>query len=110
MLDIQPVNAAMYFDIVPMRVRGKPREPRDLRNAQPVRGDVHMVQARETPLGRASTVAYLQNQHHDLDQLPRLYDAVIHGMASNGATITGIELVDGAAYAQSWWIRTPGPQ
>lgn len=34
-----------------------------------------------------------------------LYDAQIHTMATLGMTITGTEIIDGVAYAQSWHCR-----
>lgn len=95
----------MHFDIVPMRARGKALPTTELRSAVPIRGDVLMHLEKETPLGRACTVASVLNTSPGPDILPKLYDAQIHSMATLGATITGVEVIDGAAYAQSWWVR-----
>lgn len=39
------------------------------------------------------------------DPLPKLLDATLPGMAETGFVLSGIECIDGCAYAQSWWCR-----
>ena len=39
------------------------------------------------------------------EPLPILLDATLAGMANTGVVLSGIELIDGCAYAQSWWCR-----
>lgn len=41
----------------------------------------------------------------DPDPLPPLLDATLAGMAVTGFVLSGIEYIDGCAYAQSWWCR-----
>ncbi|KPW22039.1 hypothetical protein ALO83_102881 [Pseudomonas cannabina pv. alisalensis] len=38
-------------------------------------------------------------------RLPDLLDVTLATMAPNGFVLSGIEYVDGCAYAQSWWCR-----
>lgn len=95
----------MYFEITPMRVRGRPLSQKELRSAKSIRGDVHLRLEPNTLLGRPSPIAYLHNVPFNEKQDVLLYDAVVTTLASGGGTITGIELIDGVAYAQSWWVR-----
>ncbi|MFJ2320053.1 hypothetical protein [Pseudomonas sp. NPDC087817] len=37
--------------------------------------------------------------------LPKLLDAKLAGIAVTGFVLSGIEFIDGCAYAQSWWCR-----
>ena len=57
-------------------------------------------------LGRASNVARaVVGMPLDPDPLPPLMDATLAGMAVTGFVLSGIEYIDGCAYAQSWWCR-----
>lgn len=38
-------------------------------------------------------------------RLPELLDVTLATMAHNGFVLSGIEYVDGCAYAQAWWCR-----
>ncbi|OOW00006.1 hypothetical protein MF6396_16860 [Pseudomonas sp. MF6396] len=97
----------MHFLIVPMRVRGVPRSQKEIRKTKPIQGDVHLHLDNLAPLGRASNSASILNVHPGKPALPPLYEAVMTGMSTMGATFTGIEFIDGVAYAQSWWVRVP---
>lgn len=97
----------MRFLIVPMRRRGVAIPQKEIRSTVPILGDVHMRLDPFGPMGRTSTVAELHNVTPSPPPLPPLYEAVMTGMSTNGATFTGIEFIDGVAYAQSWWVRLP---
>ena len=57
-------------------------------------------------LGRATNMARIEvGVPLDHDPLPPLLDATLAGMAVTGFVLTGIEYIDGCAYAQSWWCR-----
>lgn len=97
----------MHFLIVPMRVRGAPRSKKEINTAVPIRGDVHLCVDAFSPMGRPSSSASILKIHPGEPLLPPLYEAVMTGMSTMGATFTGIEFIDGVAYAQSWWVRVP---
>ena len=57
-------------------------------------------------LGRSANVGRIDvGMPKDPDPLPRLLDATLAGMAVTGFVLSGIEYIDGCAYAQSWWCR-----
>ncbi|WP_462383331.1 hypothetical protein [Pseudomonas sp. Marseille-QA0892] len=96
----------MYFNIVPMRERGRPRDQKEIRLSKPIRADVQIRLETRTPLGRASTVAEVHVvPPYEIEPMV-LYDASVESMATNAGTITGVEIIDGVAYAQSWWVRS----
>ena len=58
-------------------------------------------------LGRAAQVARLtQGLPLDPDPFPPLLDVQLLWMAPGGLVLSGIELVNGVAYGQSWWCRS----
>jgi hypothetical protein len=95
----------MRFEIVPMRVKGRPLGKRERKDIKPVVADVHIRMENESPLGRPSRIAEVHRTPPYEMKYMILYDATIEGMATTGAVITGVEIVDDIAYAQSWWIR-----
>jgi len=57
-------------------------------------------------LGRSANVARVEvGMSLDPDPLPKLLDATLAGMAVMGFVLSGIECMNGCAYAQSWWCR-----
>ncbi|MNX71212.1 hypothetical protein D3C86_1025180 [compost metagenome] len=57
-------------------------------------------------LTRSANVARVQvGMPIEPDPLPMLLDATLAGMANTGFVLSGIEFIDGCAYAQSWWCR-----
>jgi ABC-type transport system involved in cytochrome c biogenesis permease subunit len=36
-----------------------------------------------------------------------LHDATLSWMGPNGFVLTGFQIINGVAYAQSWWYRLP---
>ncbi|UCP00062.1 hypothetical protein LF844_09695 [Metapseudomonas lalkuanensis] len=103
-LFIYPVFA-MHFDIRRLRFKGKPIEDRKLQNVQPLRGDVYIRMDERSPMGRPSLIAEILKVQPSTKLLPPLYDVQIHGMATLALVITGTEIIDGVAYAQSWHCR-----
>ncbi|MGQ7814622.1 hypothetical protein ACUTAH_02915 [Metapseudomonas furukawaii] len=95
----------MHFDIRRLRFKGKPIEDRKLKNVQPLRGDVYIRMDERSPMGRPSLIAEILKVQPSTKLLPPLYDVQIHGMATLALVITGTEIIDGVAYAQSWHCR-----
>lgn len=94
----------MMLRIVRLRDKGKPKSKYQLKSEQPQRLDVAIEMCMDNPMGRLSRVARIQHGGpYGEDPLPRLYDAEVNSMAALAMTITGVEEVDGAMYAQSWW-------
>lgn len=57
-------------------------------------------------LGRSVRVARIAaDLPLDESPLPQLLDAALVGMAVTGFVLSGIEYIDGCAFAQSWWCR-----
>ncbi|MNR58074.1 hypothetical protein D3C85_1789860 [compost metagenome] len=74
-------------------------------NATPIRGDVIIGMAKNTPMGRPSLAASIREPSRDVPELPPLYDVQVHSLVGNSMVITGTEIIDGVAYAQSWHCR-----
>ncbi|MDH4566142.1 hypothetical protein E8E95_05575 [Pseudomonas sp. BN414] len=95
----------MHFDIRRLRFKGKPIDDRKMKNVQPIRGDVYIRMDERSPMGRPSLVAEILKTMGGMPTLPTLYDVQVHGMATLALVITGTEIIDGVAYAQSWHCR-----
>ncbi len=96
----------MHYLIVCRRRLGVALDQKELRKAEPVRGDIQIMEMHDDTLGRTTISAYLfKPSPHMPDPLPRLLDVRVTGMASNGMNLTGVEEIDGALYSQSWWCR-----
>lgn len=96
----------MHLLVTPMRLRGVALEPKERRCYPPVRGNVMVNSANCHELGRAANIARVEvGMPLDPDPLPPLFDATLAGMAVTGFVLSGIEYIDGCAYAQSWWCR-----
>lgn len=96
----------MQMLVTPMRRHGVALTPQERWRYQAIKGDVRVNSENSTELGRAANVARLMvGMPLDPDPLPRLLDATLAGMAVTGFVLSGIEYVDGCAYAQSWWCR-----
>ncbi|MNJ24531.1 MULTISPECIES: hypothetical protein [Pseudomonas] len=72
---------------------------------QPLAGDIQISEGHSDSLGRSTISAWIFSSGPASDAFPRLLDVKITGMAQVGMNLTGIEEVDGAFYAQSWWCR-----
>lgn len=96
----------MRLLVTPMRLRGVALDAKERRRYPAIRANV-MVNSTNCPeLGRAANVARAEvGMPLDPDPLPPLLDATLAGMAVTGFVLSGIEYIDGCAYAQSWWCR-----
>lgn len=96
----------MLVKATQMRLRGRARPKQDIERADPVRGDMLISQQQSEVFGRYANIAsFHRSGSADPEQLPPLHDVVISHMGPLGFVLTGIEVVDGVAYAQSWWCR-----
>ena len=96
----------MHMLVTPMRCKGVALSPQERRRFLPIKGDVLVNAQVCNELGRSSNVARVSvGMPLEKDPLPGLLDATLSGMAPTGFVLSGIEYVDGCAYAQSWWCR-----
>ena len=96
----------MHARVTPLRRLGVELTQAERRDYQPHRGDVRVQCIQDRRLRRATTVAELHpTNKRDAAGLPPLYDAHLSGMATMEYVLSGFEVVDGCAYAQSWWCR-----
>lgn len=96
----------MYFLITPRRVQGVAISKDQVSKVAPYKGDVQIVESQCTALGRISRQAFLLSAvGHAPDILPRLLDASVTSLGTQGMTISGIEQIEDAFYFQSWWCR-----
>jgi len=95
----------MYFQVIPLRERGAPRDKKELQQAKPVAGDLRIEHQPTREFGRPCRVAFISTGSPDDGPLGKLFDAEVHSMAPNGFIVTGVELIDGVAYGQSWLCR-----
>jgi hypothetical protein len=95
----------MIFLVVPLRSQGKAIDQKVVRTTTPIRGDLRIEVNHSEELGRQSRTATLWGPA-PLDDVRRLFDAEVNSMAPRGMVVTGVEFIEGAAYAQSWWCRT----
>lgn len=96
----------MHMLVTPMRRHGIALTPQERRRYPPIRGNVMVNAENRHDLGRSANVARVDvGMPNDPDPLPLLLDATLAGMAVTGFVLSGIECIDGCAYAQSWWCR-----
>lgn len=96
----------MYVLVVPMRRLGVDLTQKEIRAQQGHRGDVRVMCIHDKRLGRASNLAEVHpGMPMEPQPLPPLHDAQLTGMSTMGYTLSGFEIIEGTAYAQSWWCR-----
>jgi len=96
----------MHVLVTPMRFRGIALDAKARRQYPAIRGNVMVNSLVCQELGRAANVARVDvGMPLDPDPLPPLLDATLAGMSVTGFVLSGIEYIDGCAYAQSWWCR-----
>lgn len=96
----------MHMLVTPMRHQGVALDLKERRRYSAIRGNVMVNSENSIDLGRSANVARLVvGMPLDPDPLPKLLDATLAGMAVTGFVLSGIEYIDGCAYAQSWWCR-----
>jgi hypothetical protein len=96
----------MQMSVTPMRRKGVALSPDERRRYRAIKGDVRVTAEIDPELGRSTTVARLLGvMPLDPEHLPQLRDATLSSMVPLGFVLSGIEYIDGCAYAQSWWCR-----
>ncbi|MFJ3371001.1 hypothetical protein [Pseudomonas sp. NPDC086251] len=96
----------MHLLVTPMRLRGVPLDAKARRRYPAIKANVMVNSAVSRELGRATNIARaVVGMPLEPDPLPPLLDATLAGMAVTGFVLSGIEYIDGCAYAQSWWCR-----
>lgn len=96
----------MQMLATPMRPHGVALTLRERRNYQAIKGNVMINSENNTELGRSANMARLEiGMPLGHEPLPRLLDATLASMGVTGFVSSGIEYIDGRAYAQSWWCR-----
>ncbi|MEB2622104.1 hypothetical protein [Pseudomonas sp. YuFO8] len=96
----------MHMLVTPMRRLGVALDPKERRRYPAIKGNVMVNSAVSAELGRSANVARVEvGMPLEPDPLPQLLDATLSGMAVTGFVLSGIEYIDGCAYAQSWWCR-----
>jgi hypothetical protein len=96
----------MHMLVTPMRRLGVALNPKERRHYPAIKGNVMVNAENSLELGRSANIARVEaGMPKDPDPLPRLLDATLAGMAVTGFVLSGIEYIDGCAYAQSWWCR-----
>ncbi|MFJ3412302.1 hypothetical protein BS643_18090 [Pseudomonas protegens] len=96
----------MQMLVTPMRRNGIALNLDERRRYRAIKGDVRVRAEIDPELGRSTTVARLLGvMPLDPEYLPQLRDATLSSMAPLGFVLSGIEYIDGCAYAQSWWCR-----
>ncbi len=96
----------MHMLVTPMRYKGVALTPQERKRYNAIRGDVRVSPEVCTELGRCSNIARVSlSMPLEPEPLPQLLDASLAGMAPLGFVLSGIEYIDGCAYAQSWWCR-----
>lgn len=96
-----------------MRVQAKQRRrfgisksQQQIERGETVEGDLLVAQEKSDTFGRYSNVArFYTSGANDAELLPALHDVVLSWMGPHGFVLTGIEVIDGVAYAQSWWCK-----
>jgi hypothetical protein len=96
----------MHYLIVRRRHFGVAIEKIELRKIEPVRADIQITEIPNDRLGRTTISAWLFSSAPNApDILPPLLDVRITSMATNGMSLSGVEQIGDAFYAQSWWCR-----
>lgn len=96
----------MHMLVTPMRCRGIALTVQERGRYKAIRGNVMVSSENSVDLGRSANVARIElGMPLDPEPIPRLLDATLAGMAVTGFVLSGIEYIDGCAYAQSWWCR-----
>lgn len=97
----------MQFILRRMRHRGRAMDGRRDLSVDLLQGDIRIGLARTTPMGRPAVTASFKCGGNFVPEIPPLYDVQVHSLLGEILVITGTEIVDGIAYAQSWHCRTP---
>ena len=96
----------MRFAVRFLRYRGRIVPYREVVNRPALVGELRIEECRDDELHRYVRTATL---HHEPTSIysanaPRLYDVRLMAMSPLAFTLTGVERLDGAEYAQSWLV------
>lgn len=99
----------MRFRVLRLRHRGRSLPRHEWHGLAPVLGDLRVEQLYDEALLRHQRLARLVDVGRSAgpDALPALYDPVLVAMSPQAFTLLGFERIDGAEYAQSWWVALP---
>jgi hypothetical protein len=99
----------MRFRVLRLRQRGRPLPRHEWQARAAVIGDLRVEQLYDEQLLRHLRLARLVDiaRAAGPDALPALYDPVIVAMSPQAFTLMGFERIEGAEYAQSWFIAMP---
>lgn len=90
-----------------MRRRGKAIDRKKFDRLQPIKADVQIHQDLQSSLGRPTVIANALEAGSTQSGVPTIFEAQVMGMGTNGLVISGIEFIDGVAYAQSLHCQIP---
>ncbi len=102
----------MRFAVVLVCAWGRPLPRRDVVNQAPTRGDLRVEYVHDDVRLRHRRVARLIDVTAPLrgDLLPLLYDATLVAMNPCAFTLSGVERIDSAEYAQTWLVTAESPK
>jgi hypothetical protein len=96
----------MHMLVTRRRHLGVALEPKNLRGAEALRVGVEVMDEMVECLHRQSRVAKVRGAWpNEAPPFPMLMDVTLSAMGPTGFILSGVEEVDGALYAQSWWCR-----
>ena len=100
----------MRFAVRLLRHRGRVIPWRDVVNRVPRIGDIRIEEFRDDELRRYVRTAKLFPDDGSVvyaSSLPELHDVRVIAMSQQAFTLTGLEHIDGADYAQAWLVCLP---
>ena len=96
----------MRFAVRFLRYRGRIIPYREVVNRPALVGELRIEECHEEEVHRYVRTATLHNESVSTYRadVPRLYDVRLMAMSPQAFTLTGLERIDGAEYAQSWLV------
>lgn len=92
----------MHILITLMRHQGVVLTQQERRQGRAVKGDVRVTCVQDVRMARATNLAEVTaGPGMQSNPLPPLHDARLSGMATLGFVLSGFEVINGGAYAQS---------
>ena len=96
----------MRLSVVVMFEQGRPRRRDEVTRTAPLCGDLRIEYRPDSMRNRAVRVArLLVSNGADDDLLPPLEGLELVGMSPVAFTLSGVERMDGAYFAQTWLVR-----
>jgi len=98
----------MFVLIKPMRHKGVAIEKKILHRSQAIKAQLCVARLEKSDMGRACQFAYIYSHvAHEAPALPDLLDVNLSWMSFTGFVLSGVEMINGTAYAQSWMCDVP---